>query len=405
MNEALTSAWRVSRPAALPLAILVATTLAAWLLPPLPKSLEGLRIAGPYAVLILATALTWWFNRGRAFVLAASLLIAFAAVQLFQHAPVYTAAGIVVPLNVLLAMLRTERGARYRAAYGWLALLGVEALLLAAIGLTGGAPFWSNVIDNWLLRSSPTAFVGRVMFAAAFGAALWRAWPDHTPLQVGIAGALMAFFIAAASASPGAPVTGVLAAFMSAAGAILVAGLLQESHRLAFRDELTGLPGRRALEERLRSLRERYAVAMVDVDHFKQFNDTHGHDVGDQVLKLVGKRLAQIGGGGIAYRYGGEEFSVLFPDLGLAEAQGHLESIRRSIEDYRMAIRGEDRPRRMEEGERQRGGRAPPKTLSVTVSVGVAEPGGAARTPAQVIRAADEALYRAKQAGRNRLSR
>ena len=55
-------------------------------------------------------------------------------------------------------------------------------------------------------------------------------------------------------------------------------------------------------------------MAMIDVDHFKKFNDTHGHDIGDQVLKLVAARLAQVEGGGIAYRYGGEEFAVLFPD-------------------------------------------------------------------------------------------
>src|SRR5688572_474514 len=123
---------------------------------------------------------------------------------------------------------------------------------------------------------------------------------------------------------------------MSAAGAILIVSLLEESHRLAFRDPLTGLPGRRALEERLRSLGNRFAIAMVDVDHFKKFNDTHGHDIGDQVLKLVGARLAQVGGGGIAYRYGGEEFSVLFPGSSLEDAMPHLEAIRASIEGYRL---------------------------------------------------------------------
>src|SRR4029077_7164107 len=131
----------------------------------------------------------------------------------------------------------------------------------------------------------------------------------------------------------------VYAAFMAASGAILIAALLQESHRLAFRDELTGLPGRRALDERLRSLQgRRYTVAMVDVDHFKKFNDTHGHDTGDQVLKLVGARLGAIDGGGKAFRYGGEEFAVLFPDRKIEEALPHLETLRKSIEDYRMSV-------------------------------------------------------------------
>ena len=146
------------------------------------------------------------------------------------------------------------------------------------------------------------------MFAAAFAAAIWRAWPDFQPLQIGAAGALTAFYIA----MEWMEMRGVHSAFMAAAGAILFISLLEESHSLAFRDTLTGLPGRRALEERLRSLGGRYTIAMVDIDHFKNFNDQHGHDVGDQVLKLVAARLAEVGGGGRAYRYGGEEFSVLF---------------------------------------------------------------------------------------------
>jgi diguanylate cyclase (GGDEF)-like protein len=144
---------------------------------------------------------------------------------------------------------------------------------------------------------------------------------------------------------------------------------------------------------------------MVDVDHFKKFNDTHGHDVGDQVLKLVARRLAKVGGRGTAYRYGGEEFSVLFPKTGLGEAERALEAIRDSIEKYRMAVRGPDRPRKGEEGMKMRGEGAPQKVLSVTVSIGVAVPSPEARTPHQVVKAADAALYRAKQAGRNRLSR
>ena len=145
------------------------------------------------------------------------------------------------------------------------------------------------------------------------------------------------------------------AAFIFAAGAILIVASLQESHRLAFRDELTGLPGRRALDERLRALPGRYTVAMVDVDHFKKFNDTHGHDIGDQVLRLVGARLAEVGGGGIAYRYGGEEFSVLFPHTRAAPRRSRTSrQLRKSVELYRMAVRSEKRPKQPEVGAKQR---------------------------------------------------
>ena len=382
----------------IPAGILAAATIAVWIGRPLPASLSGLRVDGPYALLVAALALAWWFNRGRSFVLAASLLGAVAAYDYLHLKAVYTALVVLVPLNVLFAMLRPERGARYRAAYGWALLLFLEAILLVLISK---APHVQGALDTWALRSPPIPLVGRLMFAAAFAAAVWRAWPEYKPLQVGNAGALAAFFIGAAWAA----VPGPYAVFMAAAGLILIAALLQESHQLAFIDPLTGLPGRRALEERLRSLEGDYAIAMVDVDHFKKFNDTHGHAIGDQVLKLVGGRLGQTGGGGIAYRYGGEEFCVLFPGAGLEEAARELESMRDAIEKYRMAVRGEDRPKKTEEGAKRRGAGASEQLLSVTVSIGVAAPSETLATPRQVLHAADEALYRAKQGGRNRVSR
>jgi len=381
---------RALRPAGVPAGILALTGVLTWLVP-MPDSLEGLQTAGPYAVLFIATAMAWGFNRGRAFVIATTLLGAFAVRQFWGEALAHYLLIVLVPLNVLAAMLWPERGARYRASYGWLALLAAEALLLAwAHKSDGGADFIANPMPLW----------GRLAFAVAFAATVWRAWPEFTALQVGNAAALAGFFIASIWArSPS-----VYSAFLSAAGVILIISLLAESHRLAFRDTLTGLPGRRALEERLRSLGGRFAIAMVDVDHFKKFNDTHGHDIGDQVLKLVAARLAEVGGGGIAFRYGGEEFSVLFPGSTLEEALPHLEAIRASIEGYKMAVRAPDRPKSGEEGAKLRGDSSPEKHLSVTVSIGACGPKKKSRAAAQVIKAADEALYRAKQGGRNRVS-
>jgi diguanylate cyclase (GGDEF)-like protein len=392
------------RPAWLPAGIIVVTAIAAYAVR-LPVTLAGLQTLGPNAILLIAAVLAWWFNRGRSFVIAASLFGAFVAHQVFPGKAVYTLISVLAPLNALAAMAANERGARHGAGWRWLALLAAEAVLVWWLGRGALATGESEVFEHWALRSPPTPLVGRLAFAAAFAAAvLWRAWPDFTPLQVGNAGALAAFFIACEWAR----LPNVYAAFMAASGAILMAALLQESHRLAFRDELTGLPGRRALDERLRSLQgRRYTVAMVDVDHFKKFNDSHGHDIGDQVLKLVAARLAEVGGGGTAYRYGGEEFSVLFPGSELDEAFPHLEALRAAVEIYRMAVRGEARPKKAEMGIPRRDATLPPaRTLSVTVSIGAAQPDGARlRTPAQVVKAADEALYRAKQGGRNKVAR
>jgi diguanylate cyclase (GGDEF)-like protein len=194
---------------------------------------------------------------------------------------------------------------------------------------------------------------------------------------------------------------------------------LQESHRMAFRDELTGLPSRRALDERLVALGPDYTIAMVDVDHFKKFNDTHGHDVGDQVLRLVGAQLSEMPDSAKAYRYGGEEFAVLF-ECPLDEALPELETLRKSIEAYRMTVRTQQRRREARDGSDRRADTGKPRPskgnegplqsqlrhqeLSVTVSIGAAERSESHPAPADVIRAADEALYRAKDKGRNRVS-
>jgi hypothetical protein len=307
VNEQL----RALRPLWVPGGILAVAALLVWTGRSLPPSLSGLRSVGPYVPLVAAVALAWWFNRGRAFVIAVSLLGGYAAWQYFHTKAVYTTLVMLVPLNACLVLFFADRGARYRASYAWLVLLAGEGALLWWIGTAHER--WS--FDNWWLRSPPTPFIGRLACAGAFALAVWRTWPDFKPIPVGNAGAIATFFVAAEWA--GSP--GPYALFMAASGLVLIVALLQESHQLAFRDQLTGLPGRRALDERLRSVGDTYAIGMVDVDHFKRFNDTHGHDVGDQVLRLVGghvRRERQSGGTG-----------VLFVDLLLARVDHQVEQI------------------------------------------------------------------------------
>jgi len=183
---------------------------------------------------------------------------------------------------------------------------------------------------------------------------------------------------------------------------MIAAAVAHEAYQMAFRDELTGLPGRRALNERMQRLGRNYVLAMGDVDHFKKFNDTHGHDVGDQVLRLVASKLSKItSGGGKAYRYGGEEFAIVFAAKTLEECLPHLEVIRESIANYDILLRNNDnRPQDDHQG-RQRRGAAQASSVSVTISIGVAERQPEHRTPEEVLKVADQALYAAKGAGRN----
>ncbi|NIO41994.1 MAG: diguanylate cyclase [Burkholderiales bacterium] len=351
---------------------------------------------------------------------AGYMLAANYGADAFSLHAVASGIAIFVPLNVALILALPERGVFHFRSYRWLLLLVVECLLVAWVASAGQTPLsgtaWITVLDHWLLRPDPTPLIGQVLFAAGIALAIGRVYEQLSPVEIGLGSALLAFFVACIwNSAPGG-----FSIFLTAGALILLLSVLQESHRMAFRDELTGLPGRRLLEEQLLGLGPQFTIAMLDIDHFKKFNDTFGHDVGDQVLRMVGARLAEIGSGGRAFRYGGEEFSVLFPDKSLEQVVPCLESLRTGIENYGLVPRNrerrqsardeEDRRRTVQHGLVQPAHGALAKeanieSVAVTVSIGVAERNRRLHTPAMVLRAADDALYRAKDAGRNRLSR
>jgi diguanylate cyclase (GGDEF)-like protein len=189
--------------------------------------------------------------------------------------------------------------------------------------------------------------------------------------------------------------------YLTTGGLVLVISLIETSHGMAFSDELTGLPSRRALTDALMRLPQLYTVAMIDIDHFKKLNDEHGHVAGDQVLRLIGSTLTRTEGGGRPFRYGGEEFAVLFPGKSAEEALPYIEDLRETIEGSIFIVRARNRPKaRPEKPLRSTGGQ---RRVAITVSIGVAEPEESGADPEDVIRAADQALYRAKRAGRNRV--
>ena len=195
--------------------------------------------------------------------------------------------------------------------------------------------------------------------------------------------------------------------FLMAGGLTLGLSLVETSYAMAYRDGLTGLPARRGLMRDLEALGSLYAAAMVDVDHFKKFNDRHGHDVGDQVLRMVAAQLEKTPGGGRAYRYGGEEFTLLFPGKTREEALPHAEADRKAVEAATFTLRHWRRPRKkpVDAGAWKFPGTRRPRRLNVTVSVGIADSAGADPAPEAVLKKADQALYRAKKAGRNRVAK
>lgn len=167
---------------------------------------------------------------------------------------------------------------------------------------------------------------------------------------------------------------------------------------MAYIDQLTSLPGRRALNEQMLKLGNNYSIAMLDIDHFKKFNDRYGHDTGDQVLRMVAARIRDVGAGGHAFRYGGEEFSILFPGKKTAEVLETLNGVRERIAGTKFDLRRNDR-RNTDKASKPRG----KQHARVTISIGVAQRDERKPTPTEVLKAADKALYRAKKQGRNRV--
>ncbi len=186
------------------------------------------------------------------------------------------------------------------------------------------------------------------------------------------------------------------------AGLLLLWGLMQNSYLIAYFDELTELPGRRAMNEELARLRGLYTIAMLDIDFFKRFNDTYGHDVGDQVLRMVAGKINQIEGGGKAFRYGGEEFAIIFAGKDSKAAFPFLSNLRETIDNTNLILRSDNRPEKKPEVAQPR--KVPWQQVHVTISIGVANSNKELLTIGKVIKAADEALYRSKDKGRNRIS-
>lgn len=176
--------------------------------------------------------------------------------------------------------------------------------------------------------------------------------------------------------------------------------VLQESWRMAYLDELTELPARRALREKFQKIGGLYTVAMVDVDHFKKFNDTYGHDIGDAVLRMIATKLDKVTGGGTSYRYGGEEFSVVFNGKNSEAAKPHLEALRETIANTPFVINRSSSRRKSDKKVKRKKN----KSVKVSVSIGVADSSSNVSNPWDVLKLSDKALYRAKGKGRNCVS-
>ena len=390
----------------IPAGLLALTALATRVVGPLPDDLAAFLRVYPWIVLVAGVLLGLRFRRGRvviavvAIALADRMLLRFGAGTVGEDAArwAFNATAFLLPLDLAWLSMAPERGTLTPIGFARLTLIAAQPAVAAFVWLSY-QPRLVSLLGRRVLPAGLTAAirmpdVALVAFAGAFVAVAVLCALRRNALEAGFLWALVACFMALESnRSP--------SLYLATGGLILVVALLESTFAMAFRDSLTGLASRRAFDEAIEKLAAGYVIAMVDVDHFKAVNDRYGHDVGDQILRMVASRLEAAGNGVRAYRVGGEEFALVFPNRSRDEVLVDLENLRAAIAESGFALRSADRPTRRPKRVKPRPESAP--IVAVTVSIGVAESSGRLTRPAQVLRAADTALYKAKREGRNRV--
>jgi diguanylate cyclase (GGDEF)-like protein len=374
------------------------------------------------AATIAGLLLAWRFHSSRIFFALLVLFLAQQAIEYFSKGHVavggpgstaLAAVGLLLPLNFVLLSFQREKGFTFSSIAPPALLLFVQSVIVAV--LCRPEPSAATQRLHHAFAPAPLPFATLLAFAAAAVVLFMRFLLFHKPVEGGLLWALAASLLSLHFGGVGR----IPIAYFAAAAFILAGAIVETSYLLAYHDELTTLPSRRAFHDALLRLEPPYSIAMVDIDHFKRCNDTYGHDTGDQVLRMVASRLARVSGGGQAYRCGGEEFAIVFPGKTTSDVLEHLEKLRAAIEasklhlrgpDRRQETRGPDRRNQRARGRAQTGhairqlSRVAASTeLSVTASIGVATSRRENPSAEEVIQAADKALYRAKAAGRNRI--
>jgi diguanylate cyclase (GGDEF)-like protein len=378
-----------------------------------------------YSAFAAGLVLAWRFHSSRVVSALVVLFLGHRAVEFFAqgHVPLFgpgltalEAVSFLVPLNFVLLAVARERGFTIPVAAPRLALLFVESVFVAVIcrpaPASGSHLFHGAIFGRSWSAWTPLPQISLLIFLAVLVFLVTRAASRPKPVENGFAWALLALFLALNSGAIGLPAR----SYVASAAIILVASIIETSYAMAYHDELTGLPSRRAFNDATLRLEAPYTVAAVDIDHFKSVNDTYGHDTGDEVLCMVAANLARVTGGGQAFRVGGEEFTIIFPSKRVQGVVDHLENLRKLIEENPFRLRAKTDRRSSPRGGDRRTSAARKKTtrrkkkaalsrgkLRVTVSIGIAEPSDAQTQITDVLNLADQALYAAKRGGRNRV--
>ncbi|WP_232011647.1 GGDEF domain-containing protein [Moritella yayanosii] len=371
----------------------------------------------PNILFMLVIVLSHFFKQGRSGFAALLMLVAYNVIQQRLQTPLavgstlfeYYFLVLLLPANLVLLLFLPERALFSFKALSYHAIFIVQIAVFYWFIQPEQLPLVSNLltaIEPWILVSGDVSVLPNILLGLLICAVL-------------IAAILMLFrevssdqaFLSALLASTLTVVEfeqqWISASMFTISAIVLLFSILKRSHEQAFIDELTRIPGRRALNIELAQLSGKYSIAMLDIDRFKKFNDTYGHDIGDSVLKMVASQLATVKGRGRVFRYGGEEFTILFKGKSALDCIGYLNDIRLLVADYPFQIRQPVERREPQEAGAKNTDSCQvefiEKTVKVTISIGVAQRRSSTTSPDEVIIAADKLLYKAKESGRNQV--
>ena len=343
----------------------------------------------PYIFYLLSSivlVISWHFNRNRFLFVLFPLLLIYIGFEFLSPAKatlLFKYISIIFPIHLLIFLLLSERGLFSLWGYLKMVFVALEIVIV----------FWlieypnTMILDIFKIKlfifntfplSDISIIIGLFLIFILGALVVFNHYLMYNSsfLIVLITLYTTLYFVKTKNAIEFGFITIVL---------IILVLLIREAYRLAFYDELTSLPGRRALIEDMAKLGRKYTLAMCDIDHFKKFNDTYGHDTGDEVLKMVAVKLANVSGGGKAYRYGGEEFTLLFPSKDVDECFIHADILRDVIAKTPFMVRNKNKP----------------KKIFINISVGIVQNSAKDKNPFATMKRADNALYNAKEAGRN----
>ncbi|EDK26235.1 GGDEF family protein [Vibrionales bacterium SWAT-3] len=340
-----------------------------------------------------------------------TMLVAYLVIQVRLQTPLNTGTTLLelsllaalVPVTCLLVYAFPDTGVNSKSMFLYalvLVLFVVWAQLIVSHFHAGGFESWSEGILYTVRDFSKLPFVLVLYSLCLLGLTAILVLVYNRSIDVVVYSAILL----ASSTFIFFDVQYISSTMFSLSGTLIIVYVMSASHDMAFNDQLTNIPGRHALEVDMKHLGRKYSMAMVDIDHFKKFNDTYGHDIGDDVLKLVASILKETTGGARAYRYGGEEFTIIFKGKHTEQVKEHLQSLVSQVHDYDMTIRNtKERPDDHDEGIKKRGknGQAS-EIVNVSVSIGLAD-STTTKHPEEVLKLADQALYKAKKTGRNKL--